>query len=1414
MSAVKQHQEWLSLLEVSGPFIALPVLKKIFPHGLPKVESALKKELRLAYQDWQNSQEDPKLKTSYNTAWIRYVLKEVLGYPSELLLEGAALPGGYEAFVSEHQEKLQPDLAIVVPEGRKNEGRARILIASYPSNQSLDRALPKSKSKWAASPATRMMELLRRTSVEVGVVTNGEQWMLVHAPAGETTTFASWYANVWLEEEVTLQSFLALLSVPRIFGTSDDETLEALFKQSNEFQQEVSDQLGLQVRKAVELLIQALDRIDKDTGRSLLNAVSEKELYEAGVSVMMRLVFMLAAEERNLFPVNFEVYSANYAVSTLREQLQESAARCGEAVLEHRYDAWNRLLATFRLIYGGSRHEDLNSPAYGGSLFDPDKYPFLEGRQKGTNWYETEVDPLPINNRVVLHLLDSIQLLKGKGPKDEARKLSFRAIDVEQIGNVYESLLEHTAVRAKEPVLGLVGSKGKEPEVPLSVLRSKRKIGEQELVKWLAEETGKTEKTVSKLIYELDKYPDSKCLMVCDNDSLVYEAVKPFIGLVREDTLDLPVIVTPGSVYVTEGTERRSTGTHYTPRSLTEPIVEHTLAPVVYIGMKDGIAASPQTLLSPSEILELKVCDMTCGSGAFLVQACRYLADKLIEAWSKCEENLSDGQYLTIEGQTLSAEEKVDQKLLLSPSIDDRRLLAQRLIADRCIYGVDCNPMAAEMAKLSLWLTTLQRDRPFTFLDHAIKCGDSLVGATSLDQLLTFDLKSQSRTPRILTQYTSELVESACKKRIQLEKHVAGDICDTEVKEKLNQQAEEELHEGKLIADILVGVSILAGANETELKQRLDEYAMKVTSIFATTGDQSTRWQCFDSIRKVIAEELSERSVDLHNRSPLHWVLAFPEVFLRERQGFDAIVGNPPFLGGKRITGVLGDTYRDHLVKFLADDKRGSADLCAYFFLRAHQLLGKFASCGLVGTNTIAQGATREVGLDQLLNQGRSIYRAVQSCKWPAGAKLQVAYVWSIGGPWSGSYNLDGQQIDSPINSLLSTTGHAMGSPEKLTVNSRKSFVGSYVLGQGFVLTPEEAATLIKANPKNRDVVRPYLNGEDVNTSPDQSPSRWVLNFQDWPLKREELGSWVNSDSQSRQKWLKDGVVPLDYPDPVAQDYADCLRIVEERVRPERTRKNESGEYVLRYPLFKKWWIYADKRPALYNTIKALRPQRVLVRAITGAHHAFVFCRSDYVFDQTSPVYIFDTADYFAVLQSEIHRGWWLLYGPTMGYGAVPRYTPSDCFETFPFPADIKTLADLGDLYHAERQTIMLARSEGLTKIYNKFNDPNCKDKDILNLRELHRTLDNQVWEAYGWVSMDLEHNFYETKQGVRYTISPAARDNSIARLLILNRERSSAPATNTNGTQPLTYSNSTGQLILALDTHEDNSLPGTETDM
>jgi hypothetical protein len=313
----------------------------------------------------------------------------------------------------------------------------------------------------------------------------------------------------------------------------------------------------------------------------------------------------------------------------------------------------------------------------------------------------------------------------------------------------------------------------------------------------------------------------------------------------------------------------------------------------------------------------------------------------------------------------------------------------------------------------------------------------------------------------------------------------------------------------------------------------------------------------------------------------------------------------------------------------------------------------------------------------------------------------------------------------------------------------------------GFILEPAEAERLIEKDPRNRDVLYPYLNGEDLNSRPDQSPSRWVINFHDWPLARTAEGRWAEAEEKERKAWLRAGVVPRDYPGPVAADYPDCLRIVEERVKPERLLNNDEGARAY-------WWRFLRPRSELLAAIAGL--ERVLVRARVSSHPCVCFEQVGIVCSEATVVVASDAYSDFALMQSTVHSDWYIKFASTLETRL--RYTPSDCFETFPFPAETAGLESIGERYYTHRQSIMLARQEGLTATYNRFHNPEEASEDIRKLRELHVEMDYAVAQAYGWTDLDLGHGFHETRQGIRYTISEHARREILDRLLRLNHQR------------------------------------------
>lgn len=1327
-----QANDWLSLIEISGPFLAVPVLNEVFPQGLEELDGIKRKRLRQAYEEWCEALElDDSQFAELHTAWI----DEVLSHGLELDEDGKGdvlkrvdwCAANLQASLPEHGVSLSPDLA-VIDEQRAN--KPLLLIQTYAQDVDLDATLK--QNGWAATPADRMVALCRALGCRLGLVSNGERWMLVDAPIGAVTTFASWYARIWSQEPITLQAFVHLLGIRRFF-VDESEQLPALFDRSLKFQDEVTDALGEQVRRAVEVLIQTLDKADQDRNRELLHDVKEPELYEASLAVMMRLVFLLSAEERGLLLMGDERYETNYALSTLRMQLRKES----EEILERRGDAWSRLLAIFRAVFGGIEHENLRLPALGGSLFDPDRFPFLEGRAKGSNWRSDAARPLPIDNRTVLLLLEAIQQFQG-------RTLSYRALDVEQIGYVYEGLLERTVKRTDEVTLELDATKNaKTPWVKLAELDSARLDSAARLAELLQECSGSSPSRVrNDLAKPVDDTLADRLLTACQGETKLRDRVKPYAHLLRTDPWGYPLVYPAGAFIVTTGSDRRETGTHYTPKSLTEAIVAETLTPVAYVGPAEGTPREQWALKSPAELLDLKICDPAMGSGAFLVQACRWLSDRLVEAWSLVEAN---GKTVSVDGKVLEGGAVTEP---LPRDCEARTVIARRLIAERCLYGVDLNPLAVELAKLSIWLVTLSKGRPFGFLDHNLRCGNSLLGIHRLDQLtlLATNPAGQGQL-RLFGQNIERAVREAIELRQQLREMPIRDIRDVETMAHLDADARRRLEVPGSIADAFVGDVFATG-----LKNSARETGLASLAVLAGQAVDGSL-DSLDAIRRRSILALStDLPADKPVRQPFHWPLEFPEVFARERGGFDGIVGNPPFLGGQRITGVAGTAFRDWLVTHIAEGRRGSADLVAYFFLRSWSLLRDGGGFGLLAVNTIAEGDTRQVGLEAMVGAGAVIHAAYPNEPWPGKAAVVTSRVHIHKGEWAGECSLLGRPA-SFISAFLSDREE--WSPERLKTNEGLAYQGSIVLGMGFVLTSDEAQRMLDADPRNSEVIFPYINGEDLNSDPEQRPSRWVINFWDWSEDR-------------------------------AKEYELPWRRLEETVKAERQSNNRK---VYRDC----WWQFAEKRPALYHAIgwghqfekhpsgwDSTEPKQstVLVCSEVTKHLGFVRMPNTYI--MSANLDVFKSVGLFTICQSSLHEIWARQYSSKLETRL--KYSPGNAFETFAFPPGFidrpdSQLDSMGGHFHQARIDVMRTDRIGLTKLYNRFHSDSERDPRIEGLRALQCEMDAAVARAYGWNDIDLSHGFHEVpylpeKDRVRFTISDTARLEVLRRLSKLNRLR------------------------------------------
>ena len=330
-----------------------------------------------------------------------------------------------------------------------------------------------------------------------------------------------------------------------------------------------------------------------------------------------------------------------------------------------------------------------------------------------------------------------------------------------------------------------------------------------------------------------------------------------------------------------------------------------------------------------------------------------------------------------------------------------------------------------------------------------------------------------------------------------------------------------------------------------------------------------------------------------------------------------------------------------------------------------------------------------------------------------------------------------------------------------------------------------EMERLISMNLANGQVIFPYIGGAEVNSSPIHSHHRYAINFGDRPLRRVvSSASWNDLKAQERRQRLRQGLVPLDYPGQVAEDWPDVLAVVEEKIKPTRESLTSSATDRAHR---QQWWLYARTRPELSAAIADLG--RVLVNSEVSQRLQFAFVSSTMVYSHTLNVFPLDTYAAFCALESRAHETWARFFGSSMKDDL--RYTASDCFETFPFPEHWENRPDLesaGKVYYEHRAALMVENDEGMTKTYNRFHDIYEHDSRIVELRELHAAMDRAVLDAYGWTDISTDCDFIldydideatwgRKKKPYRYRWPDSVRDEVLARLLALNAECAAAEA-------------------------------------
>lgn len=801
------------------------------------------------------------------------------------------------------------------------------------------------------------------------------------------------------------------------------------------------------------------------------------------------------------------------------------------------------------------------------------------------------------------------------------------------------------------------------------------------------------------------------------------------------------------------GTDRASSGSHYTPDELVQPLLRHSLDNIIKrcldkvrvangewrMGHHPNHPSALSTNTSALDdakskaLLSLRIIDISCGSGHILLAAARRIATEL-------------AIIRTGEEQPAPAAFRK----------------AIREVIQNCIYGVDLNPLAVELCKVALWLEAHNPGEPLNFLDHRIKCGNSIVGYVSqeeLDQGVPAEaFKTLNSDDRNVAKIWRDRNTAERKERRQKTLNLS---------EEHQNQLTELVEKSRSI-----GAMPERNPEDVETKRvRFKQYTegrgnLTMQQIAAIPIAQFYLPKTSDNTRKLITDGHFRRYWSdgehpqgeatalawsiAHKKRFFHWFLEFPEIM--EQGGFDCILGNPPYKGGQHLSGLFGHPFCEYVKWQYAP--AGINDLVVYFVRRIFALLKPEGFAAFITTNSIKDGAVRRDGLEQILAQGAELNMVMRSIRWPGEANLYVSLLSFCKGVWSGERLLDNQPV-STINAFFEDSA-ITGDPKVLKDNLERIFQGSIFLGDGFLLSHSEAKRLIASDPRNSEVIFPIINGQELNNKPDQAPGRSIINFHDW------------SEDEA-----------LEYPEPFA--------IVEQKVKPMRAQQNRREDREL-------WWQYCARRPGLYSSLVGLK--KCFVTARTTKHLNFSQIETNFVYSDALYVLTTNRWDVYAVVQSGIHELWARQFS-----GALEtrlRYSPKDCFRTYPFPGNLwhtenPALAEAGERYHNHRKELMLYLGLGLTDIYNLFHtpaltpqlvddtansptaDPVEGHKRLIKLRELHEELDLAVLAAYGWSDLELEYAFHDIEtlpenDRTRYTISPTARKKLLSRLFNLNQ--------------------------------------------
>lgn len=823
---------------------------------------------------------------------------------------------------------------------------------------------------------SRVLGWLRAGREHLALITNGRQWRLVFAGLDYDAS-CEWDAELWFEEGGLAPQVTALrtLLCPELWTPTEEggapRLLQAI-RETRKGQADLSEVLGERLREAVEILVRSHGEALKELAGGE-DGTSHADIYRAACRIAMRAVVVLFAESRDLLPRSNAVYHEGYGLNGLFDQLERGHAR-GDGMRES-FGAWPRVLSLFRLVWEGSHHPDLPVNAYGGELFAAGRSDAADGVSRALHIFETACfrgDVLADRDvYAMLRLLTrtKARIRQGRGGTWVTVPVDFSDLSSEYIGIVYEGLLDYELKVAPDgdPVVFL--AVGDRPALPLSRLEEMSDPELRNLFEKLKKdasggepETDEEETPAPGDASEAedvsegnDSLPpsdeadargsnrtraeiwarravDAAGLVRKPSGRLTPERRLAHEGKVGETARKLVrKVVLPGEWYLARwGGTRKGSGSFYTRPGLAVPTVHRTLRPLAYdppAGLPPDEARhappSEWTPKRPEDILAVNVCDPACGSGSFVLAALRFLTEALYESVRRHERIERDGERSLVRllgmrsGDGDDHERLSDEQIPCAPDHEDfePRLKARlrRHVVERCLYAVDMDPLAVELCRLSLWIETMDRELPFGFLDHKVKCGNALVGAW-FDQFQHYPAMAWKNR---------EGGDKNHSNGVHFEKNARGKAIKAFHRDVLTPEMKRFLEGPTLFGEDLLEAAATAHQDAIEVlaymhdlpihdaAERADVYRRDLlgSNAWRSLKDAMDLWcACWfwpaDEIEHAplptsFADPPKEtravaRNVAAEHRF-FHWELEFPDVFCEEGAGFDGVVGNPPW---------------------------------------------------------------------------------------------------------------------------------------------------------------------------------------------------------------------------------------------------------------------------------------------------------------------------------------------------------------------------------------------------------------------------------------------------------------------------------------------------------------------------------------